>query len=200
MTLKELRTRRGLTQADVARELGLSRASYTNIENGKRGLEASQIAKLSEILNCSADEIVGRKAPRTTMEKGIKIPVLGYVRAGIPVEAVQEILDYEEITVEMASTGDFFGLKVHGDSMSPMLFDGDIVIVRQQPCIDTGDIGVVLVNGGDATVKKVKVLDEGIMLIPINQNYETMFFNKKEINTLPINVVGKVVELRRSFH
>ncbi len=199
MTLKELRTRKGLTQAEVAEKLNLSRASYTNIENGKRGMEASQIAKLSEILDCSADEIIGKEILPGQSKKGIKIPVLGYVRAGVPVEAVEEILDYEEITEDVAATGSFFGLKVNGDSMSPMLFDGDVVIVRQQPCVDSGDIAVVLINGEDATVKKIKILNEGIMLIPINQNYDTMFFNQKDIDNLPVRIVGKVVELRRSF-
>ena len=124
---------------------------------------------------------------------------LGEIRAGLPAFADENIIDYEEIPEEMAKSGEFFGLKVKGDSMLPRIVEGDVVIVKKQNTADNGDICVVLVNGDEATLKKVKFADNGIMLIPNNQNYETMFYSKKQIQELPVEIVGKVVELRGKF-
>ena len=93
------------------------------------------------------------ESPQLT-SKGVLIPVLGYVRAGVPIEAVEEILDYEEISQEQARTGEFFALKIKGDSKEPKISEGDVVIVRKQSTVENGELAVVLVNGDDATVKK----------------------------------------------
>ena len=133
-------------------------------------------------------------------KKGVKIPVLGRVVAGVPIDAVQEILDYEEITPEMAATGDYFALRVKGASMEPTLRDGDIVIVKKQPTVDSGDIAIVLVNGNDATVKEIKESPAGITLIGHNAAiYTPQFYSNKEIQSLPVQIIGKVVEMRRKF-
>lgn len=120
--------------------------------------------------------------------------------AGIPIEAVEEILDYEEITPELAATGEFFALQIKGDSMEPTLRDGDVVIVKKQPTVDSGDIAIVLVNGNDATVKEVKESTAGITLIGHNVAvYTPQFYSNKEIQNLPVQIIGKVVEMRRTF-
>ena len=123
--------------------------------------------------------------------KAYKIPVLGYVRAGIPIEAVEEIIDYEEISQEQARTGEFFGLQIKGDSMEPRITEGDIVIVRKQETVDNGDIAVVLINGDDATVKKFYKSDAGIKLVSTNPKYDPFFYTPDEVNSLPISIVGK---------
>ena len=132
-------------------------------------------------------------------KKGVKIPVLGTVPAGVPIEAIEEILDYEEITPELARTGEFFGLKVRGDSMAPVIMENDVLIVKKQDDANTGDVCVVMVNGDDATVKKLKKNNNGIALIPNNPAYEPMYYSNKEINSLPVHIIGKVIESRRSF-
>ena len=76
---------------------------------------------------------------------------------------------------------------------------GDIVIVRAQNDCDTGDIAIVLVNGDEATVKRIKKGPEGLMLIPNNPAYEPMYYSNAEIESLPVRVIGKVVELRAKF-
>jgi repressor LexA len=125
--------------------------------------------------------------------------VLGEIAAGIPIEAVTDIIDYEEIPEAMARDGEYFALKIKGGSMEPRMLEGDVVIVRKQSMVDTGDIAVVLVNGDSATVKKVKIMPEGIMLIPLNPAYETMFYPKEDVERLPVQILGKVVELRGKF-
>ena len=125
--------------------------------------------------------------------------MLGRVQAGMPVEAIEEILDYEEITEDMAKTGDFFGLVVRGESMEPKFSDGDIVIVRQQSDIESGNIAVVIVNGQDATIKKVKKTDGGLLLQPTNPAFKAIFYSAEEVSSLPVEIIGRVVELRAKF-
>lgn len=139
-------------------------------------------------------------ASAPSSRQGIRIPVLGRVVAGIPIEAITDIIDYEEIDPDLAKTGDFFALHVQGSSMEPKLYDGDVVIVRRQPTVESGETAIVLVNGNDATVKQVKEVDAGIMLIGHNTAvYEPHFYSQQEISDLPVQILGKVVELRRKF-
>lgn len=124
---------------------------------------------------------------------------MGTVQAGLPSTAAENIIDYEEIDEALASTGEFFALQVRGDSMEPKFSQGDVVIVRKQDDDDSGDIVVALVNGDEATIKRLKKRPEGILLIANNPTYEPMFFSNREIRELPVRVIGKVVELRAKF-
>ncbi|MBQ7646353.1 MAG: helix-turn-helix domain-containing protein [Clostridia bacterium] len=132
-------------------------------------------------------------------QKTRKIKVLGYVRAGIPVSAVEEILGYEEIPESLAKTGDYFALKIKGDSMEPKFSEGDIIIVRQQQTAESGDIVVALINGDDATVKKINITSSGIILQPLNPLYKAMYYSPRDVQELPVSIIGKVVELRARF-
>ena len=125
--------------------------------------------------------------------------MLGNVQAGIPIEAIEDIIGYEEISNEMAQSGDYFALRIRGDSMEPRMHEGDVVIVRKQDDAETGDVCVVMVNGDDATVKRIKKSPEGLFLIANNPAFEPMFFSNREIDELPVQVIGKVVELRAKF-
>ena len=100
---------------------------------------------------------------------------------------------------EMARQGEFFALQVKGDSMEPKFSDGDVVIVRKQEDVDSGDIAIILVNGDEATIKKVQKFDGGINLVPTNSAYPVLTYTNKEIEQLPVRVIGKVVELRAKF-
>ena len=131
--------------------------------------------------------------------RAVKIPVLGKVVAGIPITAVEEILDYEEIPSSLAATGDFVALQVKGDSMEPRICEGDVVIVKVQPTAETGDLAVVLVNGDEATVKRVQISPEGITLQPFNPSYQPIFYSRTDIEQKPVRIFGKVVELRAKF-
>ncbi|MGM9621735.1 MAG: LexA family protein, partial [Butyricicoccus porcorum] len=92
--------------------------------------------------------------------------------------------------------GEHFGLRVRGQSMEPRILEGDVIIVRKQEDVDSGDTAIVLVNGYEATVKKIKKTDEGIALIPNNPAFDTIFYSNREIVELPVQILGKVVELR----
>ncbi len=130
---------------------------------------------------------------------GKRIPVYGDVAAGLPIEAMENIVDYEEIDEALAVTGDFFGLRVRGSSMEPRIREGDVVIVRKQSDAETGDTAIVMVNGDSATVKRIKKESSGISLIPNNPAYDIKFYSAEEIDSLPVRIIGKVVELRGKF-
>lgn len=202
--LKKLRKDSQLSQNDLAKRLGVRRETVAQWERGENA-PTRKLDELSRIFNVSIDYLLGKSdvkviESKKPHNKGIKIPVLGRVVAGIPIDAVQEVLDYEEITPEMAATGDYFALQVKGASMEPTLRDGDIVIVKKQPTVDSGDIAIVLVNGNDATVKEIKESPAGITLIGHNAAiYTPQFYSNKEIQSLPVQIIGKVVEMRRKF-
>ena len=200
-TLKALRESKGLYQKDVAKAIGVDRTTYVRYERGDSEPSFEILDKLANFFNVSTDCLLGREeypsVPQST--GGVWIPVLGKVQAGLPVEAVEEILDYEEITKEMAAHGEHFALQIKGNSMEPRFAEGDVVIVRQTNDCADGDIAVVLVNGDEATVKRIKKMHNGIMLIPNNHNYVPMFYSNEEIEKLPVKIIGKVVELRAKF-
>ena len=198
--LKELRKSRGISQQKMAEQLYISQQAYAKYETGASSPNPETLSTIAKLLNVTVDDLLGSNdsviQTLSTPSKGVWVPVLGKVQAGIPVAAVQDVLDHEEITKEMASQGEFFALQVKGGSMEPRIKEGDVVIVRKQSDADTGDIAVVLVNGDDATVKRIKKRPEGIMLIPNNPAYEPMFYSSEEEEKLPVVIVGKVVELR----
>lgn len=204
--IKTNRENLGLTQEELGAKVGVNKAAVQKWESGKvQNLKRTTIQKLAQIFEIAPSALLGlaeeatEKQTAKPRKKGVKIPVLGEVIAGVPIEAIEDILDYEEISEDMASKGEYFGLKVKGDSMEPMFFAGDIVIVRQQPTADSGDIVIALVNGNESTIKKFKLLDDGLMLIPANPAYEPMYYTRKQVVELPVQIIGKVVELRRSF-
>lgn len=107
------------------------------------------------------------------------------------------IIDYEEISMAMASQGEYFALRIKGKSMEPKFSDGDVVIVRKQEDLESGEIGVIIVNGCDATVKKVIKQENGILLIANNQEvYPPKYYSRSDIENLPVRILGRVVELR----
>lgn len=193
--IRELRKQKGLSQNELAALCNVHQTAVSQWENGRTSPDNDSLRILAGVLGVSVGALIGGEDVGST----VLVPVLGYVRAGIPMEAVEDILDYEEISADMASRGEYFGLKIKGDSMFPLFQAGDTVIVRRQPDADSGEIAVVLVNGNDATVKKLIKKDTSILLVSENSAYEPMMFTKNEIESLPVTIIGKVVELRRKF-
>lgn len=195
--LKAARKAKGLTQTEVAHAIGLTQNGYSYWENGKAKIDKDQMLKLAALFEVSVDYLLGNTATPTST--GWRVPVLGDVAAGIPIEAITDIVDYEEIDAALARTGEFFGLRIKGDSMEPRMKEGDVVIVRQQDAADTGDTVVVLVNGDSATVKKIKYGPDGITLLPTNPAFDPLFYSAAEVEQLPVRVIGRVVELRAKY-
>lgn len=124
--------------------------------------------------------------------------VYGTIPAGIPMECIEDIIDTEEISADMLKGGkQYFGLKIKGDSMFPEYLDNDTIILEKQDSCESGDDCVVMVNGNDGTFKRVFKNANGIILQPLNNIYQPMIYTNEQIESLPIKILGKVVELRR---
>lgn len=201
---KKIKNRRkalSLTMFEVAQKVGVSEATVSRWESGDiANMRRDKIAALASALQVPTSYIMGNSEDGSAnTHHSLKIPVLGQVVAGVPLEAVQNILDYEEITEDMANTGEFFALQIKGDSMLPRMQDGDVVIVRQQSDVESGQIAIVLVNGDEATCKKYIKHENGISLVSFNPAYAPMFFPAEEVEKKPVQVIGRVVELRGKF-
>ncbi len=197
MNLRQARLAKGLTQRQVAAHIGINQNTYSYWETGRSRVDTAALPRLAALFGVSVDYLLGNAGEETP--KGVKIPVLGRVAAGIPIEAVEDILDYEEISPHMAAQGEFFALQVKGRSMEPRMQEGDIIICKKQSDAETGDVAVVLVNGDDATVKKIKKTSAGLYLLPTNPAFDPLFYTYDEVMDRPVTIIGKVVELRAKY-
>lgn len=196
--IRRLLNEHNKTQNGLADYVGVSKTAVSEWISAKKYPRVEKIQAIADFFDVYRTDITERHV--SNKSKGVRIPVLGRVIAGIPIEAIEEIIDYEEITEQMARTGDFFALQIKGDSMEPQMSEGDVVIVRKQEDLDSGQIGIVLVNGDEATVKKVVKKENGIMLVPFNgDKYEPWFYDQYDIETKPVKIIGRVVELRKKY-
>ena len=201
--IKELREKRGIPQKALAIDLGVTQPTICDWESGRKVPSAKSTAKLADYFGVSTDYILGREDaadseyPLGRPSPGaIRLPVYGRVPAGVPLEAIDDVIDWEEIPQEWSIGGKtFFATKVKGDSMYPKYIEGDIIIVQVQPDCESGQDCVVYVNGYDATLKRVYKLDDGgIRLVPANPSYAPKTYYPGDD---PISIAGIVVEIRR---
>lgn len=202
--IKEGLELRGMRQADLVEKTKIGKSSISTYISGEYEPKQKNIYKIAQALNVSESWLMGYDEPiEASAHPGAKrfyAPVLGKIQAGIALEAVECILDYEEISEDMARKGEHFALKVQGDSMEPKFSEGDVVIVKKQSDIESGEIGIVLVNGHNATIKRIIKHEEGgISLIASNPVYSPKYYTDNEILNMPVNILGKVVELRAKF-
>lgn len=202
--IHELRIKKELTLEELGNLVGVGKSTVRKWENGMiENMKRDKIAKLADALGVSPAYLMGWEDSSNMNVGHIKhgriINVLGRVAAGIPIEAIEEIIDTEEISEEMAATGEFFGLRIKGDSMEPKISEGDTVIVRQQNDAESGDVVIAIVNGNDAVCKRLKKYAGGIMLLSNNPKYEPMVFSEEDIVNTPVKIIGRVMELRAKF-
>ena len=197
--IKQLREEHGKSQTDLAKYLGITPQAVSGYENGRRNPPTDICQRIADFFFVSTDYVLGRSDNQGQVKppsKTVRIPVLGRVAAGIPFDAVEEIVDFEDIPATLARSGEYFGLRIKGDSMSPRILNGDTVIVRRQDDADSGDIVIALINGSEGCCKRFKRFAGGISLISINPAYEPLVYSEDEIKNLPVIIVGRVVELR----
>lgn len=197
--IKSARKAAGFTQIEVCSRVGISQPQYSAWENGRSKVDHESLDKLAEMFGVSIDYLTGKDTDLVSLNAAVRIPVLGTIPAGIPIEAIEDIVDWEEIPRSMlAGDKEYFGLKVKGNSMYPDYLEGDTIIVRKTQVCNSGDDCVVYVNGYDATLKRVKIgADGSITMLPRNPEYPPRTFSPKEVRDLPVSIAGVVVELRR---
>ncbi len=200
LRLKALRESRNLSQYVLAKHLGISQSTVGNWESGIRQPKTDVLERIAEYFHVSVDYLLGREeAAEMTMPDPTWINVLGRVAAGIPMEAIEEVIDREQITEAMARSGTYIGLRIHGSSMEPRMREGDVVIVRLQEDCDSGDTVIAMVGGEEATCKILQKTRDGISLLSTNPAYSPLFYSNREIEEKPVRILGKVVELRAKF-
>lgn len=186
------------TQTDLINDLFLNKSAVSTWCNGTRLPRMDKVDLLAKYFKINRSDLIEERN-NTVHKHAVRINVLGRVAAGIPLEAIEEIIDTEEISEDMACTGEFFCLQIHGDSMEPRMYEGDVVIVRQQDDAESGDIVIAMINGNDATCKRLIKYAGGISLLSLNSKYNPMTFSNQEIQEKPVRIIGKVVELRGKF-
>lgn len=212
--IKEYRESNNMSMDLFSDKSGISKAYISLLEKNRHPKTGKPIAPSIQCIKQAADamsidfnllfnKIDGNVSlsndTNSKKAKGIQIPVLGSVPAGVPIEAIEDIVDYEDIDSVTAARGEYFGLKVKGASMEPRICEGDVLICRRQDDCESGDVAIVMVNGNDATVKRLKKYEGGILLIPNNPAFEPMNFTDEEIISKPVKVIGKVIENRQKY-
>lgn len=192
--VQKLMDARGLTQSELAEKIGVSRAVISSWMTGVRFPRMGGVEKLAAFFGVDKSELL---EPKSTGGNSRRIPVVGRVAAGIPIEAIQEITDWEEISETFGDPRGYFALEVSGDSMYPYIMDGSRVIVRKQSEAHNGQVAVVMVGREDATLKQVSISSAGITLTAYNARvYPPHSYTAGEIISLPITIVGVAVEVR----
>ena len=179
---------------DLVKDLKFPYSTVTDWINGNSYPNIGRIEILANYFNIEKSDLIEKRSLKKN-----RIPVLGKIPAGIPIEMIEDVIDYEDISEEMLK-GDreYFGLKVSGDSMTPKYLDGDVLIVQKADDCESGQDCIVMVNGDDGTFKRVIKNKDGIILQPLNPNYEIKFYSNDEIEKLPIKILGVVKEIRRT--
>lgn len=204
--IKNRRLELGLTMLDVAKAVGVSEGTVSRWESGEiANMRQSRIAALANVLKMSPAELMGWDDDSELAQIGAipyvpsarQIPLLGRVAAGMPMYAEENIEGY--IPLDRDDGHKYFGLRIHGDSMTAAgMDDGDIIVVRQQDVIEENDIAVVLVNGYDATVKYWHRQGSTVILTPksYNPEHQPQIYDAKKV---PIRVLGRVVQIRKDL-
>lgn len=202
--LKKLREKKGVYQKDVAAYLGVERTTYVKYENGDSEPSFEMLGKLADYFDVSIDYLLGREGKDPVallggfpMEKQGRRPIYGTVSAGLGqyVEG-DDFLGFETVDAKY-NTEDYFYLRVKGNSMAPLIGDGDLLLIHKQEAVDSGELAVLLVDGEEGFVKKIEYGHGVVRLISENPYYPPLCFNGQE--AARVRVVGKVVEMKRKF-
>lgn len=201
--IRKIREGLGISQAEAARRLGLSRQSYSNYELGKRQADYEILLKMAEEFHVTVEELLGKAVEKSNiaamMEDHFRmVPVFESVSAGFGAFADDYIVDYAPFRIVSESeAAETIALRVTGNSMSPMIEDGDLIQVHKQESVDSGSIAVVLLDGEEGLVKKVVYGSDWIELHSINPYYPVRRFDGEEV--LRLRVVGLVKGVFRSL-
>lgn len=204
--LKEAMQLRNIKQVDLVEKTGLDKTLINKYLSGISNARQQKLTLLADALNVNEVWLMGYDVPiqrdltegTTLATRSTVVFVYGIIPAGIPMECIEDVIDTEEISTDMLKGGkQYFGLKIKGNSMAPEYLDGDTIILEKVDDCESGQDCVVMVNGNDGTFKRVFKNETGIILQPLNPEFQPLIYTNDQIKTLPVRVIGKVVELRR---
>mgnify|MGYP002706260965 CR=1 FL=1 len=192
--LKYYMTINNKTRNDVCNDLGFKYTTFTDWYNGNIYPRIDKIEMLSNYFRIEKSDLIEKKS---NSEPPInKIPILGTVKAGYDWLAEENIVDYITVKESIPNVKEYYALKITGDSMLPLLSEGDLVIVHDQDDVESGQTAVILINGDEATVKKVIKTTDGIELHAMNPYYPIRKFTFQEMKTVPVKIIGRVKEAK----
>ena len=194
--LIKLRKELNLTQEELAQKIGYTRTAISAWEIGRNEPSNTDTIKLAEYFGVSTDYLLGKSDNRNSDIPVSKIPILGTVKAGYDWLAEENIVDYITLKENIPNVGEYYALRITGDSMLPLLAEGDLVIVHDQDDVESGQTAVVLINGEEATVKKVVKTNEGIELHAMNPYYPVKKFTFEDMQKIPVKIIGRVREAK----
>ena len=201
--LKELRLKKGATQEEVGKIINVTKPTIMKYEKGLvENLKRSSIEKLAKYFDVAPSYLMCLDENEIDClgNSVTSIPILGTVKAGYDYLAQENWIGTIDVETSLVGNGnEYFALKVHGDSMSPVLIEDDIVVIEKQNDFENGDIVVAIINGDEATIKKGKKSDSSILLQPLNSAYEPLIFTYDEMKTIPVEIIGIVKQLKREF-
>lgn len=191
--IKEYKLKSGLNDASIAKALGISRSTVSRWMSGEVKNVTSEVSdKLSKLVGYNITPLL------KGMDTTISLPILGYVKGGYDLFAEENYLGEEDASMNDCKSGDYY-LKVEGNSMSGVgIMDGSLVLVRQTNTLDSGEIGVVLIND-EVTVKKVVFKDKMLILEAASPDIENRYFSQEEIKNLPVKIIGKVLSSKTYY-
>lgn len=197
--LKQLREHKNITQQELADDLGMAQQQIARYENNQRQFKQDLLFQLADYFKVSINDFFPPQNfdNAEIIPETIKISIYGSIKAGIPLESQNDIIEEMEIPREWAKGGKkLFGLKISGDSMFPKYQNGEIVIFEQTNDIETykNKDCAVMINHSESTFKKVQVNDNGIVLQPYNASYNVQVYSNKDIKELPVMVLGKAIK------
>lgn len=184
--LKEIRIKRGLQSKDAAEGLSVARSTYSEWEKGdKKTFDLELISRMANFFNVPISYFTGESKDvdiNSYDSEVVKIPIIGEVKAGYDLLAEQNITGYSYVAKAMLNGGEYFYLKVYGDSMTGAdIAQGDLLLVRRQPAVDEGQIAVVLLDNSEVTVKRIYYQGEQVILQSENPKYPPRLVNYKDI-------------------
>lgn len=194
--IKLLREEKKIRQDELAKVLSISPSAVGMYERDEREPNDEITLKLAEYFGVSTDYLLGKSDNRNSDVPISKIPILGTVKAGYDWLAEENIVDYITLKENIPNVGEYYALRITGDSMLPLLAKGDLVIVHDQDDVESGQTAVVLINGEEATVKKVVKTNEGIELHAMNPYYPVRKFTFEDMQKIPVKIIGRVREAK----
>ena len=197
---------RNIKASELSEKAHIPKSAISQYLSGLYEAKQKSIFKLASVLNVSEAWLMGLDVPMEEIKFDkfgnpvTEIPLLGIVKAGYDYMAQENWEGMIEVDKDIIKDGsDYFALKIKGDSMSPVLIEDDIVIIKKQEDFENGDLVVAIINGDEATIKKGRKNDTSIILQPFNPNYEPLIFTNDEMKTIPVTIVGIVKQLKREF-
>lgn len=214
--LKQARELKHITLEEAGRKVDVHKSTVLRWENGEtEKIKLPIIETLASYYNVNPVWLMGYDAPMKITDNDnifqkigaiplsdietVKIPILGTVKGGYDYLAQENIIDYIALKIDGSDKENYYALYVVGNSMEPLFDDGDIVIVHKQDDFENGENCVVLINGDEATIKKVYKRTSEIELKAVNPYYPSRIFTEEEIKNLPIKVIGVVEKSIRNL-